>query len=106
MVEARIGPSRLAVTVATGLAEVAFMRLLLRVAADAGGFGIPKVHGRLCMAAFASGAEVTAEQRKVRRTVIERVLIESDDIGISAFVLGVTSGALEHRDDRRAAVEP
>jgi hypothetical protein len=42
---------------------------------------------------------------KIRRCVIKRLAVEQDDVGISAFVIGVTMGAFLFRRIRLAPVK-
>ncbi len=104
VVEAGLGPEGFGMTVAAVFAEVAVVRILGAVAGETGRFRIPEGNIR-GMAAFACGALVAADQRKVGQLVVECISIQADDVGSSAFMFGMAGCAFELRNRRRPAVE-
>ena len=57
------------------------------------------------MAAVALHDRVAVQQGEIGPVVVERVAIETDDVGISAFMLGVAGGAFDLGDSGRTPVK-
>ena len=105
VIERRIDPSRLGVAVATGVAEIAVVTIVLAVAADAGRIRIAEsLVGRVTT--HTGPTRMAAVQREVRKVVIERVSVETDDVGVPPLVLGVATRALGICNGSEAAVIP
>jgi hypothetical protein len=104
VIEMGFGPGRLDVAVRAFAAEVALVPIVVLVAPGAGGLGGVIVRRVLCVAVHAHPLDVLTEQRKVREVVIEGLGVQTDDVVVAPFVIGVAPGALDSRDGRILAV--
>jgi hypothetical protein len=85
-------------------AQLAFVRLLRRVAADTIAGGFPEFPAGW-MATVAGGVRVRAAQRKIGGFVIEGVAAELHDVGAPTLVLDVTGAALRGFDSLQSAMK-
>jgi hypothetical protein len=94
VVELGVCPTSFAMTIAAALAEISVVGVFGAVAGEAGRFCLPE--GHICsVAGFALRALMAPEQREVGHRVIEGIAIQADDIGVSAFVLGMAARTFE-----------
>ena len=104
VIEPGVGPADWLVAVAATVAHVISVRVVVRVAARTGRRRISVLV--LCGVAIGTcGIEVPSDQREVGHAVIERVLVETNDVGVAAEMVGVTSFALCSAGVRVPAVE-
>lgn len=89
-------PRRLAMTIVAGFPETPLVRIAGLMTIEAVSGGIAKLHV-LCVAAVASHGLVSVPKCEIRRSVVEYLAVEQDDVGISPFVIGVTAGAFLFR---------
>ena len=93
MVELRLPPRRLGVTIGASLPQLTLMRIVLFMTGSAR----PRrfmVWGFGHMAIGTSGAAVDTAQREVGKIMIECIRVEANDIGIPAFMVGMTMLAI------------
>lgn len=86
-------PCRLAVAILARFPQPPLMRIIRLVTIDAALAGIAEFFRRP-VTSIARNGLVRVPQRKIRKSVIEGLPIELDDIGISPLVIGVTLGAI------------
>ncbi len=88
MIESRILPTSLVVTVIAGGAHLQKMNIILRMAADAGIRSLTTRSSKR-VAIGAEQHDVCASQHHVRPAVIESFIVRVDNVGLAAFVVGV-----------------
>ena len=104
MVVKRIGPLGFTVTVGTDFAEIPHVLIVLEMAGNTLGLG--SVESRLLgVAVDAVSVEMAVAQQEARQAMIERLLDETDDIGIATFVIGMARHALAIAHFGRHCVE-
>jgi hypothetical protein len=104
VIEAHVRPARFRMAVRARFAEIAEMPIVVAVTTDALRLG--RVEGRFRRVAVdAHEVGVLAEQLEVSEPVIERALVEPQDVGVPALVIRVAGGALLVRHVRRVAME-
>jgi hypothetical protein len=92
------------VTILASLAKTPFMRIAGLVAVEAAPGGVAKLHGRRVAAGAFHGA-VRAPEFEAGECVIERLVVQLDDISISSFVVGVALVAVLRGRDRVTSVK-
>ena len=104
VIELDVGPAGRRVAVAAALAHVLFVRIVFPVTRETGGGRIAVlVLGRVAIRAL--GVEVQADELEIGHAVIKVVFVETDNVGITAEVVGVTSVALRSAGIRVSAME-
>lgn len=104
VIEPHFGPVLRGMAVSAGFAEIAEMPIVISVTRNACRIGAAITRVR-DMASRAFGVQVAADQREIGQVVIERLDIQTHDIFVPAFVIGVALGALSFSDLRREAMK-
>lgn len=104
VVEEGFSPVSSTVTGNTVVTELAHVRVVLPVAADTGG-GRLLMRPALRVALAARDVVVSTLQLEIRQVMIERRFVQCHDVDVSAFVIGMAFGTLQHLRSREASVK-
>ena len=93
VIETHIEPASLGVAIDARSSKIAAVPIVGEVARAALGLGRMERGLVLGVTAFASELGVLAAERKAGDVMVETIAIETEDVGITSFVLGMAAGA-------------